>query len=64
MFFSGSALSIFLKAEAMSLENGGADIRYETDFRAIYAAIFDRWLGADSVSILGGNFRSPGLQFI
>jgi len=26
--------------------------------RAVYARVLDGWLGADSVSILGGNFRT------
>jgi uncharacterized protein (DUF1501 family) len=41
-----------------TLENNGADVKYETDFRAVYARVLDGWLGADSVSILGGNFRA------
>ncbi|MBI4265871.1 MAG: DUF1501 domain-containing protein [Acidobacteria bacterium] len=41
-----------------TLENSGADVRYETDFRAVYARVLDGWLGADSVAILGGNFRA------
>jgi uncharacterized protein (DUF1501 family) len=41
-----------------TLENNGADVRYETDFRAVYAAVIDRWLGADSVSLLGADFRA------
>jgi uncharacterized protein (DUF1501 family) len=41
-----------------SLENNGGDVRYETDFRSVYARVLDGWLGANSESILGGNFRS------
>jgi uncharacterized protein (DUF1501 family) len=46
-----------------TLENTGNDVRYETDFRAVYAKVLDSWLGADSVPILGGNFRpsSPAI---
>jgi uncharacterized protein (DUF1501 family) len=40
-----------------TLENNAADVKYETDFRSVYAKIVDGWLGADSVSILGGDFR-------
>jgi uncharacterized protein (DUF1501 family) len=40
-----------------SLENSGGDVRFETDFRAVYAKVLDNWLGADSTTILGGNFR-------
>lgn len=47
-----------------SLENSGNDVRYETDFRAVYARVLDQWLGANSVSILGGDFRNSALSFI
>ena len=40
-----------------TLENSGNDVRYETDFRAVYARILDGWLGSNSVSLLGGDFR-------
>jgi len=41
-----------------TLENSGADVRYETDFRSVYAKVLDSWLGVNSVSVLGGNFKS------
>jgi uncharacterized protein (DUF1501 family) len=41
-----------------TLENNGGDVRHETDFRSLYARVLDNWLGADSVPILGGNFRN------
>ena len=40
-----------------TLENNAGDVRYETDFRAVYARVLDDWLGANSVSILGADFR-------
>ncbi len=40
------------------LENSAGDVRYETDFRAVYARVLDDWLGANSVSILGTDFRA------
>ena len=40
-----------------TLENNGGDVRYETDFRSVYARVIDDWLGGDSTSILGGDFR-------
>jgi uncharacterized protein (DUF1501 family) len=39
------------------LENNAGDVRHETDFRAIYARVLDDWLGANSVQILGADFR-------
>lgn len=47
-----------------ALENGGADVRHETDFRAVYARVLDGWLGADSAAILGGNFRATAPAII
>jgi uncharacterized protein (DUF1501 family) len=47
-----------------TLENSGNDVRYETDFRGVYARVLDQWLGADSIPILGGNFRNSALSFI
>ncbi len=41
-----------------SLENAGGDLRFETDFRSVYARALDNWLGANSETILGGNFRT------
>jgi uncharacterized protein (DUF1501 family) len=41
-----------------SLENRSGDVRHETDFRSVYARMLDGWLGADSVPILGGDFRA------
>jgi len=47
-----------------TLENNGNDVTFETDFRSVYAQVIDNWLGANSASILGGNFRSPLVNFI
>jgi uncharacterized protein (DUF1501 family) len=47
-----------------TLENSGGDVTYENDFRSVYARIIDNWLGANSVSILGGDFRKTALSFI
>ena len=43
-----------------TLENNGGDVRYETDFRSVYAKVLDGWLGADSAAVLGGDFRAGG----
>ncbi len=47
-----------------SLENNSNDVRYETDFRAVYARVIDSWLGASSVSVLGADFRSSAPTFL
>jgi len=46
-----------------TLENSNQDIRFETDFRSVYARVLDNWMGSDSSAILGGDFRN-GPNFI
>ena len=41
-----------------TLENNGGDVRFETDFRSVYARVLDNWLGANSAAVLGGDFRN------
>src|SRR5215471_20530026 len=41
-----------------TLENSSGDVHYETDFRSVYAKLLDGWLGVNSVSVLGGDFRA------
>ena len=47
-----------------TVENNGNDVHYETDFRSVYAGVIDKWLGADSVAILGGDFRAGAPEFL
>jgi uncharacterized protein (DUF1501 family) len=60
----GTAASLSSDPGNSTLENNGADIRFETDFRAVYAKVIDNWLGGDSVGVLGGNFKKAGLDFV
>ena len=53
----GTAASLDPNPANPTLENAGGDVRYETDFRAVYSRILDGWLGSNSVSLLGGDFR-------
>jgi uncharacterized protein (DUF1501 family) len=62
--FYGTAPNLNLDPRNPTLENNAADVRYETDFRSVYAQVLDSWLGTDSVRVLGGNFRKGGLGFI
>ena len=39
-------------------------MRYQTDFRSVYARVLDHWLGTDSTTVLGADFRNPGLTFL
>ena len=47
-----------------TLENNAADVKYETDFRAVYAKILDSWLGSNSVSVLGADYRAGAPNFL
>ena len=59
----GTAANLAVGASNPTLENNSGDVRFETDFRSVYARVLDNWLGADAVPILGGNFRG-GHEFI
>jgi uncharacterized protein (DUF1501 family) len=47
-----------------TLENNAADVKFETDFRAVYARVIDSWLGSNSIDILGANFRVGAPNFL
>ncbi|MCC6990904.1 MAG: DUF1501 domain-containing protein [Acidobacteria bacterium] len=46
------------------LENSAGDVRFETDFRAVYARVLDDWLGTNSAAILGADFRAGAPAFL
>jgi uncharacterized protein (DUF1501 family) len=54
----GTAGSLDPNPTNQTLENNGADLRHETDFRSVYARVLDNWLGANSQAILGSDFRT------
>jgi uncharacterized protein (DUF1501 family) len=60
----GTAPSLDPNPANPTLENNGGDVRYETDFRSVYARVLDNWLGASSTSILGGDFRTGAPQIV
>jgi uncharacterized protein (DUF1501 family) len=60
----GTAPVLNLDPNNPTLENNAADVRFETDFRSVYAQVIDQWLGADSRAILKGDFRKAGLGFV
>jgi uncharacterized protein (DUF1501 family) len=60
----GTAASLVQDPKNPTLENNAGDVRHETDFRSVYARVFDQWLQVDSVPLLGGDFRKAGLGFI
>lgn len=44
---------------AIDLDSTG-NMKFNVDFRAVYATILDKWLGADSQSILGARYEDLG----
>jgi uncharacterized protein (DUF1501 family) len=54
----GTAPNLRVAADNPTLENGSRDVRFETDFRSVYATVIERWLGSDAAAVLGGSF--PG----
>jgi uncharacterized protein (DUF1501 family) len=42
-------------------ELDGGEPKMTTDFRAIYSAVLDNWLGLPSKQVLGAEFRQPTL---
>ena len=54
----GTAPNLNLDPANPTLENNTADVKYETDFRAVYAKILDSWLGSNSVTVLGADYRA------
>jgi uncharacterized protein (DUF1501 family) len=60
----GTAASLSTDPQNPTLENNTADVKYENDFRSVYAKVIDNWLGGDSVAVIGGDFKKTGLEFI
>ncbi len=54
----GTAPNLNMDPANPTLENSNGDVKYETDFRGVYAKILDSWLGANSTAILGADYRS------
>lgn len=60
----GTAPNLQPVGDNPTLENNGNDVRYETDFRSVYARVIDAWLGASSTAVLGGDFRAGAPPFL
>ena len=54
----GTAPNLSMDPANPTLENNNGDVRFQTDFRSVYAKILDNWLAADSVHVLGADYRS------
>ncbi|MDX1406476.1 MAG: twin-arginine translocation pathway signal, partial [Saprospiraceae bacterium] len=42
-----------------NLDNG--DVRYQVDFRSVYADILEHWLDIDPLPVLGHRFKPTGV---
>ena len=60
----GTAPNLSLDPANPTLENNAADVKFETDFRSVYAKILDSWLGTNSVTVLGGDYRAGAPNFL
>ena len=68
----GAASCMFLVGSGVRGGNFGAypsltdlddgDLKHTTDFRSVYSTVIEKWLGADSQQILGGQFAP--LKFV
>jgi uncharacterized protein (DUF1501 family) len=59
LFVLGGAIKGGIYGEHPSLtdlDNG--DLKYQTDFRSVYATVLERWLGRSSTDVLGGTFAT------
>jgi uncharacterized protein (DUF1501 family) len=57
MFLIGDNVQNGLLGKHPSLTNlDEGDLKYNTDFREVYAAVLDDWMGADSKAILGKKY--------
>jgi uncharacterized protein (DUF1501 family) len=60
----GTAPVLNLDPANPTLENNAGDVKFETDFRSVYAKILDNWLGANSVQVLGADYRAGAPGFL
>ena len=54
----GTAPNLNMDPANPTLENNNGDVRFQTDFRAVYAKILDNWLGSNSIQVLGADYRA------
>jgi len=63
MYVLGSQVKGGLYGEYPSLSDlDQGDLKFNTDFRSVYATVIDRWLGANSELVLGRRFED--LKFV
>src|SRR6185503_9680745 len=60
MYFVGDMLRPGLLGEHPSLTDlDEGDLKFSVDFRSVYAAVLEDWMGAPSTKILGRPFKKP-----
>jgi uncharacterized protein (DUF1501 family) len=63
MFLLGAGLKGGLYGQQPALDDlDNGDLRYQVDFRAVYATALERWLGANAETVLGARY--PLLDFV
>jgi len=60
----GTAPNLDPMPDNPTLESNGRDVRFETDFRAVYSTVAEQWLKTDPVPLLGGDYRNPRLTVL
>ena len=60
----GTAPNLRIASDNPTLENSGQDVKYETDFRSVYAKVIDSWLGGNSVQVLGADLQRRRPQIL
>ena len=60
----GTAADLRQDAGNPALENNASDVKFETDFRSVYATVIDRWLESNSIAILGADFKPGAPNFL
>ncbi|HVK14444.1 MAG TPA: DUF1501 domain-containing protein [Gemmataceae bacterium] len=62
MFLVGGKVKPGLVGDHPSLKDlDDGNLRFATDFRQVYAAILDQWLGVSAKDVLGGSFKPVGI---
>ena len=62
MFFAGPELPNLLVGDHPSLSDlDDGDLKFGIDFRAVYAAVIEDWLGTSSIKSLAGDYSQTAL---
>lgn len=60
----GTAANLANDPSNPTLENNAGDVKYEIDFRSVYANVIDSWLCSNSVALLEGDFKAGAPNFL